>query len=46
MNTHSDIDSRRSDTSTDDKGGHGLLAMLACCLPMIAVFALIALRVI
>jgi hypothetical protein len=27
-------------------GGHGLLAMLACCIPMVAVFVLIALRVI
>ena len=27
-------------------GGHGFWAMLACCLPMIVIFALIALRVI
>lgn len=27
-------------------GGHGFLAMLACCLPMIVIFALIALKVI
>ena len=27
-------------------GGHGFWAMLACCLPMIVIFALIALKVI
>ena len=27
-------------------GGHGFWAMVACCLPMIVIFALIALKVI
>ena len=27
-------------------GGHGLLAMIACCVPMVAIFVLAALKVI
>lgn len=27
-------------------GGHGLWAMVACCVPMLVIFALIALKVI
>ncbi len=34
-----------TDTHGDGHAGHGFWAMLACCLPMIVILALIALRV-
>lgn len=43
MNTDNDGDNR------DDQGGHaghGMWLMVACCVPMIVIFALIALKVI
>jgi hypothetical protein len=49
MNTQRDTNGPRSDASTDHRsghGGHGWLAMLACCIPMIAIFVLIGLRAI
>lgn len=43
MNSDDDNDTR------DDQGGHsghGMWLMVACCVPMIVIFALIALKVI
>lgn len=40
MNGHDD-----TEKAGGGHGGHGLLAMVACCVPMIVVFALIALKV-
>lgn len=40
----------RGDIDQDDghggHGGHGFWAMVACCVPMLVIFALIALKVI
>lgn len=35
-----------TDKNDGKRPGHGFWAMLACCLPMIVIFALIALKVI
>jgi hypothetical protein len=42
MNSHGDIEKRDG----HGHGGHGFWAMVACCVPMIVIFALIALKVI
>lgn len=43
MNGHGKIERRDGDGG---HAGHGFWAMVACCLPMIVIFALIALKVI
>ena len=43
MSTHGNIDRQEGNKG---HAGHGFWAMVACCLPMIVIFALIALRVI
>ena len=43
MNNHSDAENLDEPSGY---AGHGFLAMLACCLPMIVILALIALKVI
>ena len=35
-----------TDKQSGGHGGHGVWAMVACCVPMIVIFALIALKVI
>ncbi len=42
MNGHGNIE-RRDDH--EGRMGHGFWAMVACCVPMIVIFALIALKV-
>ena len=49
MSAERDGHDRHSAAATENgggHGGHGWLAMLACCIPMIAIFVLIGLRVI
>lgn len=49
MSAELDAHDRHSPAATENgsgHSGHGWLAMLACCIPMIVVFALVALRVI
>lgn len=43
MNSRGDIEKHEGHAG---HGGHGFWAMLACCLPMIVIFVLIALKVI
>ena len=37
---------RTDGEARDGHGGHGFWAMVACCVPMIVIFALIALKVV